>query len=132
MATGPEFINLAELASARVGGRAIATNDDFFAPKSNLIKAEPAVWIADKYTSRGKWMDGWEARRGRIPGHDWCIVQLGMRGVVHGVDVDTSFFTGNFPSHCSIEAVDMSSAPAAAQHAVDGPPWTTILGKTAL
>jgi allantoicase len=131
-AAAPEFTNLADLASARVGGRAIATNDDFFASKAGLVKAEPAVWIPDKYTPRGKWMDGWESRRRRIPGHDWCIVQLGMRGVVHGVDVDTSFFTGNFPSHCSIEAVDMSSAPRSAVHAVEGPPWTTILGKTEL
>ena len=52
-------------------------------------------------------MDGWESRRRRVPGHDWCIVQLGMRGIVHGVNVDTSHFTGNYPSHCSIEAVDM-------------------------
>src|SRR5688572_9568616 len=132
MATGHEFINLADLASARVGGKAIATNDDFFAPKSNLIKPEPAVFIPDKYTTRGKWMDGWESRRRRIPGHDWCIVQLGMRGIVHGVDVDTSFFTGNFPSHCSIEAVDMPFAPRAAVHAAEGPPWTTILPKTEL
>jgi allantoicase len=130
--TAPEFTNLAELASERVGGRAIAANDDFFAPKSGLIKHEPAVWIADKYTPRGKWMDGWESRRRRIPGHDWCIVQLGMRGVIHGVNVDTSFFTGNFPSHCSIEAVDMPSPPRAAVHAVEGPPWTTILEKTEL
>jgi len=77
-------------------------------------------------------MDGWESRRRRVPGHDWCIVQLGMRGVIRGVDVDTSFFTGNFPSHCSIEAVDQPSAPRAAVHAVDGPPWTTILETTAL
>src|SRR5688572_33395688 len=90
MATGHEFINLADLASARVGGRAIATNDDFFAPKSNLVKPGPAVFIPDKYTSRGKWMDGWESRRRRVPGHDWCIVKLGMRGIVHGVNVDTS------------------------------------------
>jgi allantoicase len=132
MATAPEFINLADLASSRVGGRAIATNDDFFAPKSNLVKPDPAIFIPDQYTSRGKWMDGWESRRRRVPGHDWCIVQLGMRGVVHGVDVDTSHFTGNFPSHCSIEAVDMPSAPRPSAHAVEGPPWTTILEKTEL
>jgi allantoicase len=132
MTTAPEFTNLAELASARVGGRAIAANDDFFASKAGLVKPEPPVWIADKYTARGKWMDGWESRRRRIPGHDWCIVQLGMRGVVRGVNVDASFFTGNFPSHCSIEAVDMRSAPKAALHAVEGPPWTTILPKTEL
>jgi allantoicase len=132
MATGQEFINLADLASARVGGRAIATNDDFFAPKSNLVKPEPAVFIPGKYTARGKWMDGWESRRRRVPGNDWCIVQLGMRGVVHGVNVDTSHFTGNYPSHCSIEAVDMTASLKPASYALNGPPWTTILEKTAL
>ena len=100
------FTALADLASARVGGRAVATNDDFFASKANLVKAEPPIFIPGKYTSRGKWMDGWESRRRRTPGHDWCIVALGLRGVVHGVNVDTRFFTGNFPSHCSIEALD--------------------------
>jgi allantoicase len=132
MATAQEFTNLADLASARVGGRAIATNDDFFAPKSNLVKAAPAVFIPGKYTSRGKWMDGWESRRRRVAGHDWCIVELGVRGVVHGVNVDTSHFTGNFPSHCSIEAVDMPRGIKTSVHAVEGPPWTTILEKTAL
>ena len=132
MSTVQEFTNLADLASARVGGRAIATNDDFFAPKSNLVKAEPAVFIPEKYTTRGKWMDGWESRRRRVPGHDWCIVELGMRGVVHGVNVDTSHFTGNYPSHCSIEAVDMPHGIKPSRHAVEGPPWTTILEKTPL
>ena len=126
------FTGLADLASARVGGRAIAASDDFFAPRANLIKPEPAVFIPDKYTSKGKWMDGWESRRRRVPGHDWCIVQLGMRGVVHGVDVDTSHFTGNYPSHCSIEAVDMTTAPRPPVHAAAGPPWVTILEKSAL
>ena len=106
----PTFTGLADLASARTGGRAVATNDDFFASKANLVKPGPAVWIPDKYTAKGKWMDGWESRRRRIPGHDWCIVRLGMRGVVHGVNVDTSHFTGNFPSHCSIEAIDSPRA----------------------
>jgi allantoicase len=132
MATGHEFINLADLASARVGGRAIATNDDFFAAKSNLVKPEPAVFIPGKYTTKGKWMDGWESRRRRVPGNDWCIVQLGMRGIVHGVNVDTSHFTGNYPSHCSIEAVDMPAGIKPSLHAVDGAPWTRLLEKTAL
>src|SRR6188508_3214456 len=127
-----EFTNLADLASARVGGRAIATNDDFFAPRSNLVKPEAAVFIPDKYTPRGKWMDGWESRRRRVPGHDWCVVQLGMRGVVRGVNVDTSHFTGNYPSHCSIEAVDMPGGLRPSAYAADGAPWTTILEKTAL
>ena len=49
----PTFTGLADLASARTGGRAVATNDEFFAPKANLIKPGPAVWIPDKYTSKG-------------------------------------------------------------------------------
>ena len=128
----PTFTGLADLASARTGGRAVATNDEFFAPKANLIKPGPAVWIPDKYTSKGKWMDGWESRRRRLPGHDWCIVQLGMRGIVYGVNVDTSHFTGNYPSHCSIEAIDLAGALKPSIHATEGPPWTTILKKVAL
>jgi allantoicase len=132
MSTTHEFINLVDLASARVGGRAIATNDDFFAPKDNLVRPGPAIFIPEKYTSRGKWMDGWESRRRRVPGHDWCIVRLGMRGVVHGVNVDTSHFTGNYPSHCSIEAVDIAGDPKRPIHATEGAPWATLLEKSAL
>ena len=131
MSTAHEFINLVDLASARAGGRAVATNDDFFAPKSNLVKPGPPIFIPDKYTSRGKWMDGWESRRRRVPGHDWCIVKLGMRGSVHGVNVDTSHFTGNYPSHCSIEAVDLLTLKPSV-YAAEGAPWTTLLDKSAL
>jgi allantoicase len=122
------FTALADLASARVGGRAIATNDDFFAPKSNLVKASPPIFVPGKFTSRGKWMDGWESRRRRTPGHDWCIVALGVPAVVHGVNVDTRFFTGNFPSHCSIDGI-AAETRSSLSSAAD---WTTILPMCAL
>jgi allantoicase len=123
---------LADLASARVGGRAVATNDEFFAPRSNLLKPGRAIFIPDKFTTRGKWMDGWETRRRRTPGHDWCVVALGMRGVIRGVNVDTSYFTGNFPSHCSIDAIDSGRTLSAAVCAAEGAPWTTLLQRTEL
>jgi len=128
----PEFTGLAELASVRVGGKAILANDDFFAPRANLLKVEPAIFIPGKFTARGKWMDGWESRRRRTPGHDWCVVALGMRGVVRGVDVDTSFFTGNFPSHCSIDALDTTRVVGPALGGTEGPPWTSLLPKAPL
>jgi allantoicase len=137
----PAFAALADLASARLGGRALVTNDDFFAPRSNLLKPEPPIFIPGKYTTRGKWMDGWESRRRRTPGHDWCVVQLGMRGRIRGFDVDTSFFTGNFPTHCSIDALDSAAVGAGnvsvasasrRTETLDALPWTTILPKTAL
>jgi allantoicase len=128
----PAFTSLADLASARLGGRAVVANDEFFAPKSNLVKPQPAIFIADKFTTRGKWMDGWESRRRRTPGHDWCVIRLGARGRIRGVDVDTSFFTGNYPSHCSVDALDISTAPAKGHYAGDGGPWIPILPKSAL
>ena len=127
----PPFALAADLASARVGGRAVAASDDFFAPRSNLVKAAAPVFVPGKFTSRGKWMDGWESRRRRTPGHDWCVVALGMRGRIRGVDVDTTHFTGNHPSHCSIEAID-ASAPRVSVYSMPGAPWTTLVPQSAL
>jgi allantoicase len=130
--SSPSFAGLADLASSRVGGRAIASNDEFFAARSNLIKSEPPVFVPGKYTTRGKWMDGWESRRRRTPGHDWCIVRLGMRGVIRGVNVDTRFFTGNFPSHCSLDALDSTRPLSPRIYGADGEPWTTVLPNAAI
>ena len=67
--------------------------------------SEP-VWREGEFTDRGKWMDGWETRRRRTPGHDWCIIRLGVPARIHGVVIDTSFFRGNQPERCSLEAAD--------------------------
>ena len=124
------FLELADLAAARLGGTALAANDEFFAEKENLLKAEAPVFIPDKYTEHGKWMDGWESRRRRTPGHDWCIIRLGIPGVIRGVVVDTSFFTGNFPSHCSMDAC---AAPEdASVESLSAARWREILPKSEL
>jgi allantoicase len=128
----PAFASLADLASSRVGGRAVAANDEFFAPRAGLVKPEAPVFMAGKFTTRGKWMDGWETRRRRTPGHDWCIVQLGMRGRIRGIDVNTAFFTGNFPSHCSLDAIDTRRALATRLHALEGSPWVRLLDPSPL
>src|SRR5881227_2914501 len=100
----PAFLELPDLASDAFGGAAIACNDEFFAEKENLIKLQAAEWKEHVYTDRGKWMDGWETRRRREPGHDWCIVRLGLPGTLRGVIVDTAYFRGNYPESCSLEA----------------------------
>jgi allantoicase len=124
-----EFSHLIDVASARLGARAVAANDEFFAAKENLLEPRAPVWIADKYTDRGKWMDGWETRRRRTPGHDWCVVQLGLPAVIHNVVVDTSFFRGNYPSHCSIDACGL---PDGADPAAESVRWHSILPMTEL
>jgi allantoicase len=100
----PAFVNLTNLAAERLGAKALLCSDDFFAEKENLLKPGRGIFIADKYTERGKWMDGWESRRKRIPGHDWCMIQLATSGNIKGVDIDTNHFLGNHPPHASIDA----------------------------
>lgn len=99
-----DFTDLVDLASERLGGAVLSATDDFFAPKENLLKPGPAIFIPDKYIDTGKWMDGWETRRHRAPDHDRCLNRLGVPGIVRGVVVDTAYFTGNFPENCSLEA----------------------------
>lgn len=101
----PAFTKLTDLAAESLGGKVLLCSDDFFAEKENLIKPGRGIFIADKYTDRGKWMDGWESRRKRTPGHDWCIVKLATSGIIRGVDIDTNHFLGNHPPHASLEAV---------------------------
>ena len=93
-----------QLEQPRLGTRVTYATDEFFGAKDRLIDAADPVFIEDKYDDHGKWMDGWESRRRRDDGHDYCVVRLGVPGVIHGFDVDTSFFTGNFPPQVSIEA----------------------------
>jgi allantoicase len=92
------------LEQPRLGTRVTHASDEFFAAKERLIQPTDPVFIEDKYDDHGKWMDGWESRRRRTPGHDHCIIRLGVPGIIHGVDFDTSHFTGNFPPQASIDA----------------------------
>ncbi len=122
------FTELIDLAAERVGGRALFANDDFFAEKENLLKPGRGIFLADKYTERGKWMDGWESRRRRTPGHDRCVIKLGLPGIVRGVTVDTNHFRGNAPESVSIDRCEL--ATDAPDEAFAEAAWGVLLGKT--
>src|SRR5689334_69419 len=123
----PAFKSMIDLAGERVGGRVIVANDEFFAPKENLIKPGRGVFIEDKYTDRGKWMDGWETRRRREPGHDWVILKLGLPGIIRGITVDTNHFRGNFPTSCALDAIAMPGDPSAEELSLATVRWTEVL-----
>src|SRR3954464_12356549 len=118
---------LVDLAAERVGGKALFANDEFFAEKENLLKPGRGVFIADKYTDRGKWMDGWETRRRRTPGHDWCILKFGQPGVIRSLIVDTAFFKGNYPSQCSLDACGVPRETEPAQLSDGTVTWHRVL-----
>lgn len=136
----PAFLDLPDLASATVGGATLACNDEFFAEKENLLKPEAAVWKDHAYTDRGKWMDGWETRRyrpadGVAPGpdsdvHDWCLIRLGMPGVIRGFVVDTAWFRGNYPAACKIFATELDDALDL--KALETATWTELLPRSEL
>jgi allantoicase len=128
----PDFTDLIDLASERLGGAVLAANDEFFAPKEALIKATKPEWREGAYTERGKWMDGWETRRRRSPGEDWAIIRLGAPGTVRGVVIDTSYFTGNFPESASIDACEVEGTPPASMFTDGGVTWTPLLARTPL
>ncbi|MCP4765662.1 MAG: allantoicase [Gammaproteobacteria bacterium] len=83
-----------DLASVELGARAIAWNDAHFGAVANLLNPGKGVNMGD----------GWETRRRREPGNDWCIVELGHAGSIEAIVLDTAFFKGNYPDRCSIQA----------------------------
>jgi allantoicase len=131
-----DFTQLADLAAERLGGRVLDANDAFFAPKENLLQESNPIFIEGKYTARGKWMDGWETRRRRTPGYDWCVIRLGLPGIIRGIVVDTSFFTGNYPERFSLEGCELGDRhPYAGEKSrlrSEKTTWIQIFGETSL
>jgi allantoicase len=101
-----------DLASRWLGSSVIAASDESFGEKENLLNPAPAAFEPGHYGPRGEIVDGWETRRRRDPGHDWALIRLGAPGIITEVDVDTSFFTGNFPASVSLEACGREGYPS--------------------
>ena len=93
------------------GGRVLEASDEYLNPAERLL--DPAEPVADPGRSGGKgaWLDGWETRRIRPPGHEWVIIRLGLRGILHNVVIDTTHITTSLPAACSIEAIDLPGDP---------------------
>jgi allantoicase len=105
-------------------------NDELFAERENLINAAAPSFAAHTFGPKGQIMDGWESRRRRADGQDEAIIRLGAAGIVRGIVVDTSHFTGNYPPEVSIEACGAERYP-------DGPAlykneWSTLVARSAI
>lgn len=121
-----------DLLAEQVGGRALACSDEWFAECSNLVKPGRGIFKEGVFVDSGQWMDGWESRRsyGRrmcdISGEnfDWCILRLGIYGVIRGFDVDTNHFKGNAPEFISIEAASVKA------EVDENTQWTELVAKS--
>ncbi|WP_255855386.1 hypothetical protein [Marinobacterium rhizophilum] len=115
------------LADARFGAEILFCTDDFFAAAERMLCHTQAQWKEGVFDDSGKWMDGWESRRKRCEGFDCSIIRLGLPGVLKGIDLDTSHFTGNFPPSASLEACYCESGDPTSDTR-----WTEILPSVAL
>lgn len=99
--------------SSSQGAKILFATDEWFSSCHNLISDNDPLFISDLYCSQGKVMDGWETRRKRIVGHDWCLISLAplaggtkekkFKRFNPKIEVDTAYFTGNHAPHISIQ-----------------------------
>ena len=126
----PSTAGLINLAEDRLGARMLYATDDFFAAKERLIQTADPVSKLGTYDDHGQWMDGWESRRRRGGGHDYCIVELAFPGYISLVDIDTTYFTGNHPPRASLDAI--SSNIGDIDPLAEDAPWKEILATAEL
>jgi allantoicase len=119
------FETFPDLASQPIGGSVLWSNDELFAARENLVAAHDPGFQPHTFGPRGQVYDGWETRRRRVPGNDAAIVSLGVNGLVHAIDIDTSHFIGNYPPEASIEVTTLLGYPDPV--ALQNAEWRTLL-----
>ena len=123
-----KFINgkMMNLAEPRFGSKVIFKTNDFFASANRIINPNPPIFKEGVFDKHGKWMDGWESIRRREKGFDYLIIKLGKPGKIFNVDIDTTHFSGNQPTHASLESCHSNKKPNTKSR------WITILNKKKL
>ena len=124
------FTQLPDLASRALGGGVVHANDEFFAAADHLVLPSAPVFAPRTFGQHGQVYDGWETRRRRNPGSDFAVVRLGAPGVVRGIDIDTAFFTGNFPPYASVHATAADGWPGPDD--LDRLDWVPIVPRSPL
>lgn len=114
------------LADSTLGAKILFVTDEFFAPAERMLNPEEPLWKEGVFDDNGKWMDGWETRRKRDEGHDYCIVQLAKPGAIKAIDLYTRYFTGNYAPVSSVDVCHSEKQPD------DKTDWVEIMPSTPL
>ncbi|GAB2903932.1 allantoicase [Paralcaligenes ginsengisoli] len=91
---------LYEVSALENGGRIAAYNNAHFGAPFRLIMPGRGINMGD----------GWETRRRREPGSDWCLIELGHAAIVEKIEIDTAHFKGNYPDRVSIQAARVAES----------------------
>ena len=120
-----------DLASRALSGSVVWASDELFAQRENLIRPGPALFSSVDFGHKGKIYDGWETRRRRDGGaSDAAVVRLGVPGIIHGVVIDTAWFTGNYPPFASVEATGLEDYPSPEELA--DAEWVSVVDRSVL
>ncbi|RDL41289.1 Allantoicase [Venustampulla echinocandica] len=118
-----------DLVSAALGGKVLSFSDEWFAEASNLLTPGPPIRQLGKMVYSGAWYDGWETRRHNPAPFDYVVIRLGVAsGIVEGIEVDTTYFSGNNAPAISVEGVFSSSDEEVVGWKGGRGKWEAILG----
>ncbi|KAG9244309.1 allantoicase [Calycina marina] len=118
-----------DLVSAALGGKVLSFSDEWFAGASNLLTPTPPIRQLGKMVYSGAWYDGWETRRHNPELFDYVVIRLGVAsGTVEGIEVDTTFFSGNNAPAISVEGVFSSDDAEVISWKGEKGKWEPILG----
>jgi len=123
--------NLINVASCELGTKILYTTDEFFAKAERMLQQTEAVF-KDEYDENGHWMDGWESRRKRTSGNDYCIIKLGVKAKINSFLVDTSHFKGNYPLAVSIKGICSKLDDETFVKQIDDLQWSELLTQSDL
>ncbi len=113
-------------------GRVLQASDEYLNPAERLLDAAEPVADPGRSGGKGAWLDGWETRRVRPAGHEWAIIRLGMRGILHHVVINTTHITTSLPVACSVEAIDLPGDPNLVELMRNRSLWTEVVPRTDL
>ncbi|XP_029645498.1 allantoicase isoform X1 [Octopus sinensis] len=104
----PDFLSFPELSSEKIGGKIQYATSEIANSVGNLLKTAKPQWKESRIRNLDQQpMDGWQAFDIGEP--NWCIVQLGVPGILHGVEIDTSYFIANHARRISFEGAALES-----------------------
>lgn len=87
------------------GAELLFISNESFAPASNLLKETYPIFVPHSFGTEGQIYDGWETVRHNMYPPDFVILKLTAPSFIHGVNIDTAHFDGNYAPGASVEGL---------------------------
>ncbi len=92
------------------GAKINFVTNESFAHAVNLLKDSYPHFTPHAFGKAGQIYDGWETSRHNMFPPDYVTIELEQPSLVHGANIDTAHFDGNYAPGASIEGLNNSNA----------------------